>query len=47
MMIFKGFCIGFVCLILGGVIGYQASWYEVRGQATHWGEGYEVGKKSK
>ena len=28
MMIFKGFAIGFVCLILGGALGYKAAWMQ-------------------
>ena len=45
-MIFKGFCIGIVCLCLGGVIGYNLVYYEARVIGNSTLTGIEMGKKS-
>jgi|NOAtaT_6_FD_contig_21_8157446_length_307_multi_12_in_0_out_0_1 hypothetical protein len=46
-MIAKGFTIGFVCLLLGGVIGFNAKYLEVQTEAKGMMQGIELGKKSK
>ncbi len=47
MMIAKGFTIGLVCLVLGGVIGFKAKYYETGKQFEAMQVGIEMGKKSK
>ncbi|WP_197278758.1 hypothetical protein [Pseudanabaena sp. 'Roaring Creek'] len=45
MAIFKGFTIGLVCLVLGGVIGFKARYFELQKEGDAMMVGIEVGKK--
>ncbi|NMF57099.1 hypothetical protein [Pseudanabaena yagii] len=46
-MIAKGFTIGLICLVLGGVIGFKVKYLEVQTEAKGIMQGIEMGKKSK
>jgi hypothetical protein len=46
MLIFKGFCIGFTCLVIGGVIGHNAANFEFEVLSQGIRIGMEAGKKS-
>ena len=42
MLIFKGICIGAICLCLGGVIGWKARYFVIQEQGRGMFEGMEI-----
>jgi hypothetical protein len=45
MMIAKGVTVAIICLVLGGVIGYKATWWEMDRNADLFFKGKDAGIK--
>jgi hypothetical protein len=44
MMIAKGLTVGIICLVLGGVIAYKATWWEMDRNAEMLFKGRDYGR---